>query len=370
MSKVFLQRGDRYSITDDNFTLNSNLQKGIYDLRFDENTMSFYLEKINDCFHFGYKLYGLDHNLIDHVLNTYKKSPTKKNIGVLLNGTKGTGKTVTAKYLANELGLPVITISHRYSGLAEYISSIKQDVIFFFDEFEKNFGGREDIDGEMTGGEELLSVMDGVSNTGCSHIFLLTTNTLRINENFLSRPSRIRYIKTFESVMSKDLLEEIINDFLEDKSKKEELIEYVNTLEIATIDIVKSIIEEMNIHNCSVNDFKKIFNVSIASYMYCYHYTQVYEGDDEGDYNLDDFKKDCINPHNQDNKRRIYYNTYTSDVKFADLTVGKTFRGEPIKYINAEEKIIVTHSLYNGRTVYYNISTVVQEKLYNDTFGY
>lgn len=94
MSKVFLQRGDRYSITDDNFTLNSNLQKGIYDLRFDENTMSFYLEKINDCFHFGYKLYGLDHNLIDHVLNTYRKSPTKKNIGVLLNGTKGTGNLV------------------------------------------------------------------------------------------------------------------------------------------------------------------------------------------------------------------------------------------------------------------------------------
>ena len=53
-------------------------------------TGEIYLEEFADEFTFGFKLYGLESNFIDHVLTTYRH--TSSNLGVLLNGTKGTGK--------------------------------------------------------------------------------------------------------------------------------------------------------------------------------------------------------------------------------------------------------------------------------------
>ena len=99
MSKIFLQRGSRFSLVDDNFDKYPVLEKGLYDLRFNMED-GIYLEKTGESFEFNYKLYGLDNTFISHVLNTYKKSKVKKNMGVLLNGERGTGKTVCAKYLA------------------------------------------------------------------------------------------------------------------------------------------------------------------------------------------------------------------------------------------------------------------------------
>ena len=108
MSKIFLKRGDIYNQTEDNFSISSRLDKGIFQIKQDQQTGVLFLERIANEFHFGFKLYGVDETLVKHVIDTYEKQPIKKNIGVLLNGAKGTGKTVTAKIMANKLGLPVI----------------------------------------------------------------------------------------------------------------------------------------------------------------------------------------------------------------------------------------------------------------------
>lgn len=50
----------------------------------------FYLSKIAESFTFDYKLYGLNQKFIDYVLRTYEN--TTGNLGVLLDGIKGTGK--------------------------------------------------------------------------------------------------------------------------------------------------------------------------------------------------------------------------------------------------------------------------------------
>ena len=60
-------------------------------------TGEIFLERIADKFYFGFKLYGIDETFVTHVLDTYSKQASKHNLGVLLNGAKGTGKTVTAK---------------------------------------------------------------------------------------------------------------------------------------------------------------------------------------------------------------------------------------------------------------------------------
>ena len=267
MSKVFLKRGSIYTSTDGDFTVSPSLDEGIYQTIQNPMTGEIFLNRIADSFHFGFKLYGLDNKLINHVIDTYNKQETKHNLGVLLNGAKGTGKTVTAKYLANKLGLPVIICDQPYPGLSNFLASINHDCVFFFDEFEKNFR-LECGDDKNCAGEDLLSIMDGVYNGDYCHIFLLTTNELKINDNLISRPSRIRYLKSFGEVIDRKILEEYIDDNLTRKEYREEILEFIDTLSMATIDIVKSIVDEINLHNCHIDEFRQFFNVKEASYLY------------------------------------------------------------------------------------------------------
>ena len=170
MAKVFLRRGDFYTQTEDNFSVQNVLDEGIYRVVKNPITNELFLERIGDTFTFGFKLYGVDEKLISHVIDMYNKQPSKKNIGVLLNGAKGTGKTVTAKIIANRLGLPIIICDTPYPGLPQFLASIAHDCVFFFDEFEKNFR-LECGDDENCAGEELLSIMDGAYNSDNCHVF-------------------------------------------------------------------------------------------------------------------------------------------------------------------------------------------------------
>ena len=61
-----------------------------------------------------------------------------------------------------------------------------------------------------------------------------------------ARTGRIRYVKQFGN-LELSVINEVIEDALEDKSLACELIKLVNSLEISTIDILKSLIEECNI---------------------------------------------------------------------------------------------------------------------------
>ena len=264
---VFLKRGCTYAPTEGNFSVSPVLDDGIYQIQQDPMTGALFLVRIAEEFHFGFKLYGIDEKLVKHVLDTYNKQPSKRNLGVLLNGAKGTGKTVTAKILANRLGLPVILCDRPYPGLANFLAGIAHDCVFFFDEFEKNFRLKCD-DNEDCAGEDLLSIMDGVYNTDHCHVFLLTTNKLKVNDNLLSRPSRIRYLKSFGEVIDRKILEEFVDDNLLYKEFKEEIMEFVDSLTMSTIDIVKSIVEEVNIHKCPISEFKQFFNVKEATYHY------------------------------------------------------------------------------------------------------
>lgn len=231
---------------------------GIYEVQLDLSGWS--LIKTADSFVFPYKVYNLEGEFLEHVKKTYNS--LNGNIGILFNGTKGTGKSVSAKILANELKLPVIIVKSmggHNPGQISYLSSFNFDCIFFFDEFEKQFN-----DGDCS----ILQFMDGIYTSEYRRIFLLTTNELSINENLLSRPSRIRYVREFGN-LDKKIVEEYLDDNLVNQDCRQELLDYVDTLTISTIDILKSIVEEVNVHG--INEFLKIrksFNVSTATYTY------------------------------------------------------------------------------------------------------
>ena len=304
-NNVFLRRGAHYQLTAGNFDVMSTLDDGIYKILQHPITGELSLVRIADGFEFGFKLYGLDSQFVNHVISTYNKQEIKKNIGVLLNGPKGTGKTVTAKQIANQLGLPIIICDVPYDNLTSFLCGINHDCIFFFDEFEKNFGLRDE---DNYAGETLLSLMDGVySGNDYSHIFLFTTNELDINQNMLSRPSRVRYIKTFNGILPSNVIEEIVDDSLKYPEFKEEIIEFIDRLDLATIDIVKSVIEEVNMHKCHVAKFSSFFNVQESCYKY-YIYKWGFSAKNRNDSNFitkNDFLDRCENyfDYNEQNYR-------------------------------------------------------------------
>lgn len=251
--RIWTQQGNEYRLRDNTKRLRK-LDNGVYTLNAD--IFGFYLEKEFEEFTFDHKIYGLETTLIERFKKTYDE--TTGNLGVLLNGVKGTGKTVTAKIICNKLNLPVVLVPTAYKNCQFFLNGIPQDIIIFIDEYEKVFKEKSDNDADM------LTIMDGALNSEFRRAFILTTNKLHINENLIQRPGRIRYLKTFAD-LPPEVIEEIVNDRLKHKKFKDDTLKFISNLEIITVDIVNSIIDEVNIHNESPALFKDVFNVKKIS---------------------------------------------------------------------------------------------------------
>lgn len=260
MEKVsWLQNGNEFKRVEGEFKSTERINDGIYNICYSP-VGGWSLEKYAEHFEFGYKIYDLETKFIDYVIKTYKESTG--NLGVLLNGVRGSGKTVTSKVLSNCLGLPIVLVKGMgdlNQAMIEYISKFNFDCVLLFDEFEKNFSGNDST---------ILQIMDGVYNENFRKVFLLTTNSLSVNPNLLDRPSRILYVKYFGN-LKLDSVKEYLQDNLVDKDSMDRVIEFVDTLTISTIDILKSIVREINIHG--IDEFleaKGFLNVSSNQCMY------------------------------------------------------------------------------------------------------
>lgn len=243
------------------------LEPHVYILEADDHG-NMWLRKIDEEFQFDYKMYGLETTFIDRCVKTYQN--TDRNLGLLLNGIKGTGKTVTAKNICNRLKMPTILIDSALPNGHLYLNDIPQDITILIDEYEKIF--REDAD--------MLTIMDGAFNSIHRRVFVLTTNYLSINENLIQRPGRIRYLKTFGD-LTPTVIREILDDILIHKELYDKVLHFISTLEIITIDIVKAICQEVNIHNEDPENFASIFNIKRISGKY-----DVYHVNEDGSENL------------------------------------------------------------------------------------
>lgn len=375
MSQVFLRRGDFYSQTEGNFEVMPNLDDGIYQIHQNPMTGEIFLERIADKFYFGFKLYGIDETFVAHVLDTYSKQSSKHNLGVLLNGAKGTGKTVTAKMLCNKLGLPVLIVDRPLNGLSNFLAGINHDCVFLFDEFEKNFRLTED-DGEDRAGESLLSIMDGVYNGENCHIFIMTTNELRVNDNLLSRPSRIRYLKSFGDVIDRKILEEYVDDNLKYPEYRDELMDFFDTLTIGTIDILQSLVDEVNLHHCSVTEFRDFFNVKEAHYSYSCKYWNI-DLTEKDNPTLEEFIKHAKAPYSKELDWRPNWTTLKLKKSIKKYKVGD-FINERFKIDEMhldKSTIVLADTRYKENKQYYYFEDIdekpsIYDSNYRQTYGY
>lgn len=158
-----------------------------YDLKWDDwNDMAYLAE--NGELNLPSKIYELNEDKIfkKRVLNSFNNH--ENSIGVMLAGTKGTGKTMLAKVIAKESNLPIIIVDSQFptNRLIGFFKQFSTPVCVIFDEIEKNFN---------TG--RMLDFLDGVEKT-TKKLVLMTCNELdKVSEYLQDRCSRIRYVRKY-----------------------------------------------------------------------------------------------------------------------------------------------------------------------------
>jgi DNA polymerase III delta prime subunit len=251
----FLRSGNTFRVSSkEAMDLNEQLPAGNYTIAQDMMG-NFYLEQIDD-FEIPAKMYGNTLRHTDRIINTFWERP--QQTGVLLNGEKGSGKTLLAKNLSTELakqGVPTIVINRDWKGDAFFklLQDIDQPCVVLFDEFEKVYD-REDQ-------EQILTLLDGVF--GSKKLYVLTCNDkYRIDSHMRNRPGRIFYLLDFKG-LDTAFIREYCEDRLNNKQYIDQICGLTSLFNQFNFDMLKALVEEMNRYNESPSEALEMLNAKI-----------------------------------------------------------------------------------------------------------
>lgn len=168
-----------------------------------------YLEESKDfTFPSTYYLSDDDNKFVHKTIDAFNGTKNMTT-GVLLSGIKGSGKTLMAKKIAVESGLPIIVIDPAVgtSVIEPFFAKTDTPCCIIFDEIDKYWNTRY-----------LLSFLDGVKPT-CKKLVLCTCNDEEeIDEYLNDRCSRIRYKRVFDCI-GEGIAKVVINDIINDEEK-------------------------------------------------------------------------------------------------------------------------------------------------------
>ena len=241
MGMNVVHSGSTYQIYGESLQTYKQLPLGTYEVGFSKMT-GFFLTAHSDLTVNEEKIYGSTPTKVEKVLRSFQL--VDRNFGVILSGRKGIGKSLFARQLAiraKEYNLPLLIVPCYIPGIADFISSVQQEVIVLFDEFEKTFGSHDGCDPQ----EEMLSLFDGIDNG--KKLFIITCNEVhKLNSYLINRPGRFHYHFTLGNPNAQE-----IKEYMTDKLKPEyhniidKLIGFSMNVDL-TYDVLRAIAFEIN----------------------------------------------------------------------------------------------------------------------------
>ena len=235
----------------DTYDVRNSLPVGTYTVG-SHPLRGFFLKAI-DHFEIKGKLYGDTLRHADRILNTFRDRPN--STGVMLNGEKGSGKTMLAKRISEDgrkQAISTLVINSPFCGdsFNTFIQSINEPCIIIFDEFEKVFDDEQQ--------EAILTLMDGVFPS--KKLFILTCNDrYKVNSHMRNRPGRIYYMIEYKG-LSPEFIEEYCQDNLNNKSHIPTICRLTMMFDALNFDMLKAIVEEMNRYDETPNQVLELLN--------------------------------------------------------------------------------------------------------------
>lgn len=236
-----VESGKRYRIFNNAITTYDQLPPKTYRVDYDPETRIFSLLEAHDFEIPETKIYGQHLDKVKKVLNSMDKM--NRNLGVILSGDKGIGKSLFSKCLglkARKKGIPVILVNEYHEGIANFLEEIEQTVMILFDEYDKTFD-----ENKHNCQAEMLSLFDGVS--AGKKLFVITCNEIQsLSQYLINRPGRFHYHFRFLYPTADE-----IRDYMEDKLDKQYYDEIENVIAFSVrmnlnYDCLRSIAFELN----------------------------------------------------------------------------------------------------------------------------
>jgi hypothetical protein len=285
-----ISTGSKFDIYPDDLQSFDRLPTDYYVVRFDKKT-GFFLEKYAEFQMTETRIYGAHMEKVQKVLDSF--AAFHRNLGVILSGNKGIGKSLFARLLGREAvtrGIPVVIVEGFVDGIGSFLDKVDQEILVLFDEFDKTFAQNRDEGPDPQA--SMLSLFDGVAQG--KKLFVVTCNELRgLNGFLVNRPGRFHYHFRFDYPTAEDI-RDYLNDKLMESAKPEIENVIVFSRRVAlNFDCLRAIAFELNLGQSfadAIGDLN-IINMERENYQVTVRFT---DGTVLGnrEYEMDSFSED------------------------------------------------------------------------------
>ena len=222
---------------------------------------------------------------------TYFNNAFTDTTGVMLAGTKGTGKTIMAKVLAKESNLPIIIVDPQYPEhrLIKYFKQISTPVCILFDEVDKSFDT-----------EKMLDFLDGLQKTSKKLVIMTCNNLHKVSEYLQDRCSRIRYLRKYTTDDNLEFLDVLIKDM--GIKNVEEVSKFCReNIKLLSMDNIVAFLNEIKMledEDITLEEIISVMNIDHVQSKGTYSEEEPIDEDDEDD--EDDFDDESFDYNDYD----------------------------------------------------------------------